>query len=118
MSASLAPFGLSTEWGAGWEGRYITTRSELRTLNFNPVASFQLTPSTSFAAGPDFLLVDATLENKLNFSALGLPDGNQKFSGNGFGVGSNLGLSSELTQTIAFGVSYRSEIEVDINGDA
>ena len=88
----FSPFGLSTEWGAGWEGRYITTRSELRTLNFNPVASFQLTPSTSFAAGPDFLLVDATLENKLKFSALGLPDGNQKFSGNGFGVGFNLGL--------------------------
>ncbi|MCI0749833.1 MAG: outer membrane protein transport protein [Nevskiales bacterium] len=114
----FSPFGLGTEWPADWEGRYITTRSELLTVNLNPVISFELTPSTAFAVGLDFLLAEASLENKLNLSTLAQPDGNQKFSGHGFGLGFNLGFYSEWTPTVAFGASYRSEVGMDIDGDA
>lgn len=113
----FTPFGLGTKWDDDWEGRYIVTEAEMQSLNFNPVMSYQLTPSVSFAAGLDILYVDASLESRLNLSSLGFSDGNQKFSGDGIGYGCNLGLYARITDALAFGLSYRSEIDVDLDGD-
>lgn len=121
VSAGLgvfSPFGLGTDWGDTWEGRYITTNAEMRTFNFNPAVSYQMMPNLSVAAGIDFILLDATLERKINLSALGLPDANQKFSGDGRGVGYNLGIVFDINGDTSFGASYRSEVDVDIDGDA
>lgn len=124
ISAGLGvfnPFGLATKWPDDWEGRYLATNSEMTTFNINPVVSYRLTPNITFAAGIDFLLLDATLERKINLSALTFPipstDGGQKFEGDGNGVGYNFGLLIEPNKDIAIGISYRSEIKVDIDGD-
>ncbi len=113
----FTPFGLGTKWDSEWEGRYIITEAELKTMNFNPVISYQVTPSLSLAAGLDFLYVDAMLKNRINFSALGFSDGNQKVTGDGVGVGFNLGLHSSVTKDFSIGLTYRSGIDVDIEGD-
>lgn len=121
VSAGLgvfSPFGLGTDWGEDWEGRYITTRTEMKTYNFNPAISYQIMSDLSIAAGVDFILLDATLERKINLSSLGLPDANQKFSGDGRGVGYNLGVLYGINEDTSLGVSYRSEVSVDIAGDA
>ncbi len=121
ISAGLgifSPFGLGINWGNSWEGRYITTNSELKTFNINPTVSYKITPDITLAAGVDFLLLDTTLEKRLNLSSLGLPDGGQKFKGDGNGVGYNLGILYDINKDISFGASYRSEIKVDIDGNA
>lgn len=121
VSAGLgvfSPFGLGTDWGEDWEGRYITTRSEMKTFNFNPAISYQIMSNLSVAAGVDFILLDAILERKINLSSLGLPDANQKFSGDGRGVGYNLGVLYDINEDTSLGASYRSEVSVDIAGDA
>ena len=110
VSAGLgifSPFGLGTDWGEDWEGRYITTRSEMKTFNFNPAISYQIMPNLSVAAGVDFILMDATLENKVNL-----------FSGDGRGLGYNLGAVYDINEDTTLGASYRSEVNVDIAGDA
>ena len=125
ISAGLgifSPFGLGINWGNSWEGRYIATNSELKTFNINPAVSYKITPNITLAAGVDFLLLDTTLEKRLNLSGLtgipGFPDGGQKFKGDGNGVGYNLGILYDINKDISFGGSYRSEIKVDIDGDA
>lgn len=118
LSAGLGvftPFGLSTDWPDDWEGRYIATKSEMETYNLNPVLSYRLTPGITMAAGLNYLWLDASLQKKINFSPYGLPDGEQKFEGDGDGFGYNLGFLLEPHEDIAVGVSYRSEIEVDID---
>ena len=119
------PFGLATKWPDDWEGRYIATNSELTTFNINPVVSYKITPFMTFAAGIDFLLLDATLEKKINQTGIlsyisGIPfpapDMNQKFEGDGTGAGYNFGILIEPYKDIAIGVSYRSKIDVEING--
>ncbi|KAF0220479.1 MAG: long-chain fatty acid transport [Geobacteraceae bacterium] len=112
----FSPFGLGTDWGEDWEGRYITTKSELQTFNINPAVSYRVIPGISVAAGMDILLVDATLEKKIKLSPL--PDAGQKFQGDGTGIGYNLGVLFDLGKDISFGASYRSDIKVDIDGDA
>jgi long-chain fatty acid transport protein len=114
------PFGLATQWPDDWEGRYLSTKSEMTTFNFNPVVSWRVTPEVSVAAGAAFLTLDATLESKLNMALLGFPagftDGHQKFEGDGQGVGYNLGLSAKLNDKLSLGVSYRSAIDVTADG--
>jgi long-chain fatty acid transport protein len=120
LSAGLGiytPFGLGTRWEEDWEGRYIVTEAELQSLNFNPAIAYQVTPTLSLAAGLDVLYIDAMLENKINFYALGFADGNQRVTGNGIGYGYNLGIYSPLTNDLAFGLTYRSGIDVDIEGN-
>jgi long-chain fatty acid transport protein len=123
------PFGLATEWPDGWPGRYITTKAEMTTYNINPVVSIQIIPEVSIAAGLNFLWLDASLENNINLSylpfALGLspfplplPDGKQRFKGDGSGAGYNLGILIEPHKDISIGASYRSRINVDIDGKA
>jgi len=121
ISAGLGifnPFGLSNKWGNDWEGRYITTNAKMTTYNINPVVSYQITPYIAFAAGLDFLLVDATLENRLNLSPFGLPDAGQKFKGDTTGVGYNFGILLDPHKDISIGASYRSKIKVTIDGNA
>jgi long-chain fatty acid transport protein len=38
---SFSPFGLGTTWPPTWAGRYLTTLSDLKTFNLNPVAAYK-----------------------------------------------------------------------------
>ncbi len=118
------PFGLGTDWPDDWEGRYLATESTITTFNINPVLAYRLTPAVSVATGVDFVILDASLESRVNMTALtggmlgALSDSTQKFEGKGTGVGYNLGLLVDLTDDLSFGAAYRSEVEIDIDGKA
>jgi long-chain fatty acid transport protein len=121
------PFGLGSDWGDSWEGRYLATKSEMTTFDINPSISFQITPILSIGVGIDILILDTTLQNKINLTALNqafgnplgtdpLPDVGQKFKGDGTGIGYNIGILFDATKDISLGASYRSEIKVGIKG--
>ena len=118
------PFGLGTEWDETWDGRYLATKSELTTFNINPNISYQVLPSLTVAAGFDVVLLDASLEKKLLSDALiplGFPGGfdiNQKFKGDGEGIGFNVAVAYDVCDHLSLGASYRSEVKIDISGNA
>jgi len=113
------PFGLGTDWGEGWEGRYLATKSTLQTFDINPVLSYRVTPTLSLAAGLDVTLADATLEKKLPPAVFGtLSDLGQKFAGNGVGVGFNLAAAWQPNDLLSLGVSYRSQSAVKLSGQS
>ena len=113
----FSPFGLGTEWPDDWEGRTLATKSTITTFNFNPVISFRLHPRFSVAAGADVLYFDAELKRKLVANPA-LPDIEQTFSGDDTGFGFNIGLHVKVTDRISFGASYRSQIDVEVDGKA
>jgi long-chain fatty acid transport protein len=116
------PFGLGINWGDNWQGKYLISRSELTTYDINPVIAYRITPYLTMAAGMDIVLLDATLENMVPSATLGIPgpsfDVKQKFSGNGTGLGYNLGLLLEINDALSIGASYRSKVNVDIHGNS
>jgi long-chain fatty acid transport protein len=116
-SAGLAvfnPFGLGTIWDSDWEGNTIATKSRITTFNINPAIACQVTPRLAIGAGLDILLLDAKLKNQVpGLSAIG-----QQFTGDGEGIGFNLGLHLQITDALSLGAAYRSEIKVDIDGKA
>ena len=113
----FTPFGLGTKWPNDWEGRYITTEGELMTFDFNPNIAWKISDRLSFSGGIDYLYGDSTLKRKINLSLMGLPDGKQKFDGDGDGWGYNIGANLSLTEKVSLGFSYRSQIDLDLEGD-
>ncbi len=134
MTAGLGiffPFGLSSEWDDDYEGRYIGTYVEMFSMNINPVLSYRVTDRFSLAAGLDFIYVDTDLRAMVNQTVVGsmlppalggpvyelLPDVEQKFSGDGWGCGFNLGALFKATDRVSIGMAYRSQVDVDVDGD-
>jgi long-chain fatty acid transport protein len=134
FTAGLAvffPFGLSNEWDDDYEGRYIGTEGDLFSVNINPSVSWRVNDRLSLAAGVSAVYLDSTLKSKVNQTAayqllqlqgaplppLGGPlnDIEQKFEGDEWGFGFNLGMLFKLTEKISFGAAYRSEIDVDVD---
>ncbi|MDQ6620113.1 MAG: outer membrane protein transport protein [Pseudomonadota bacterium] len=64
-----APFGLITEYGDGWIGRFQAIKSEVRTINVNPAISWRVSNNLSIGAGADFQRINATFTNRVNYSA-------------------------------------------------
>lgn len=133
------PFGLSTEWDDDYEGRYLGTSGEIISLNINPVVSYRLNDKLSIAAGFNLLYLDSKLEKKINQTAAytivdlqlsggvggALPpltgplrDIHQKFKGDGWGQGYNLGILYKATDFISIGATYRSHIDINVDGRA
>ena len=117
------PFGLSNEWDDGYAGRYIGTSGEMLTMNINPAVSYRLTDRLSVAVGLDFVYLDTEIKANINQGALidpslnGLVDIRQKFSGDGWGSGYNLGVLLKATDRISIGAAYRSKVKIDVEGD-
>lgn len=114
----VSPFGLGTEWGKEWEGRYLATNSKMQTFNINPNIAWKVNDKLAVAGGLDLVLLDATLEKNIDLSGYGLTDAEQKFEGDGDGIGYNLGLVYRPNDDWSFGASYRSGIKVDVDGNA
>ena len=130
------PFGLATEWDDDYEGKYLGTSGEILSLNINPVVSYRLNDKLSIAGGFSLVYLDSTIKKKINQTAayilvdaqLGggvlppltgpLEDINQKFDGDGWGCGFNLGLLYKATEYVSIGATYRSHVDIDIEGQA
>ena len=114
------PFGLASDWPDQWEGRFLATQTEMTTYTLNPALAWQPLPRLSVAAGLDLALFDATLRRRIDLAPLGLAgiEGSQEFSGDDTGLGWNLGLALQLTDRLDFGLSWRSEIDLSVDGAA
>lgn len=112
----FCPFGLATDWPDNWEGRFISTFAELRTYFLNPAISWQVHPRLSLAVGFNYVFSDVEfkrVEFELEESQV-----RSRLEGSGEGQGFNLGLLYHVTDEIDFGISYRSRIDIDYDGEA
>lgn len=125
------PFGLANEWDNDYEGRYIGTSAEMFSMNINPAMSVRVNDKLSLAAGIDLVYIDADLRAMINQSVVSallppmlggpvmelLPDVEQKYTGDGWGHGFNLGALYKVTERVSIGAAYRSKVDVDLGGD-
>lgn len=111
----FSPFGLGTTWPPSWAGRYLSTVSHLQTYNVNPVAAFKVLDNLSIAVGFNVLWSKVNIQRR---TILGpFTELKSDFEGDGMGWGYNFGLLYEPVQGMKLGLSYRSAIRVNHEGD-
>ncbi len=136
-----APFGLATKYGNDWVGKHQPIESEIVTVNFNPAIAWQATPGLSVGFGVSIQYIEATPNNKIDFTTvcagntLALPgpaptstcsgapgsntnDGFAQLEADDISYGFNFGALYNFSDKTRIGFSYRSEIKHDLEGDA
>lgn len=133
-----APFGLATDYDADWAGRYWADKSDLQTVDLTLSAALEVIPDRfSVGAGIVYERAEVTLSRYIDFGTLlfsQLPpaqrpfapsfarpqgaDGHVEVAGDDTGMGWIVGINLRPTDKLAIGVSYRSEIDHEFEGEA
>ena len=109
-----APFGLATHYEAGWRGQLTALKSEIKSLNINPAIAYKISDMLSIGAGVSVQKLQAELSSFSGAAALG----NVKLKADDIGFGFNAGVLFQATPSTRLGVSYRSKIKYELEGDA
>lgn len=139
-----APFGLKTEYDSDWIGRFQAVKSEVKTINVNPAASYRINDTVTIGAGANWQRITATLTSHVNYAAAfaqGVQQGvaagqipgavaptligaaagletDANISGNDTAFGWNVGALFTLDQATRVGLEYRSKIKYSVSGSA
>lgn len=137
-----APWGLVTDYDSGWIGRFQADKSDIKTVNINPAASFRVNDKLSLGFGLNIQRIDATFTNQVNYSAAllqaaalnGIAPGSATYNaiaqatpglesgarvkGSDTAYGWNAGLLWEFDKDRRIGVHFRSSISYTVAGDA
>ena len=116
------PFGLSTDYGNNWVGRYSTTEAEILTVNLNPTLSYKFDDQVTLGVGVSAMYAEFTYEPAFDLGyRLGapqaVPDPATKIDTDDVGFGWNIGLLLEPSDATRIGIAYRSKVEINLSGD-
>jgi long-chain fatty acid transport protein len=122
------PYGLTSEWGADFPGRFIARRASLQTFYVQPSVAFELVPGWSVGGGPVFgrssvELVQAvdlagqTIAPGITFGLLGIPPGTEfargSLEGSATAFGFNAGVQGRVGESVLLGVRYLSALDFE-----
>ena len=113
-----APYGFGVWYPESSPIRTVTISGNVKYTTINPVVSWQITNSLSIAAGPTFNYGRTGL--KQGIAPLGFFGGADafEFEGDGWSVGWNAGLMWRPHPMHSFGVTYRSQTDIEFKGSA
>ncbi len=108
-----APFGLGSDYGQEWFGRYDSTKTHLKTIEVTPSFAYKVNNALSIGGGISYQHADATLENMIN---VGTGDTVAQLKGDDQSFGWNVGLLYEPIEGTLIGAHYRSNVDHDLEG--
>jgi long-chain fatty acid transport protein len=121
----MNPYGLQVEWDdpATFTGRTISTRSKITPFYFTPTVAFSAGPTFRVGAGASLVLSTVGLSRYLQ-AYNPIDDETEDIgtldldSHTGFGAGYNVGLQWWPGERMRYGLTWRSEVEIDYDGQA
>jgi len=108
-------FGLGTEFDSNWPGRYNSYFAEIQTVELNPNVAYKINDKLSIAGGFSLMYMNLDLKKKLS-PAVGSPD--FELDGDSWGWGINAAIQYKPTDWMQLGVTYRSRVSQNVDGDA
>jgi long-chain fatty acid transport protein len=114
------PFGLKTEYGTQWVGRYSSTEAEIRSMNINPTISYEIDDHVTVGFGLSAMYANLIYQNIIDGGFPGAPgaaDIPSKIDVDDWGFGWNFGFLLEPNDTTRLGIAYRSNVQVELDGD-
>jgi len=113
---SVAGIGLS--WDDNWLGKYIVQTIDLQSICFQPTLSYRISDFLSVGAGFVYGIGTFDFRQALPVHGSlgpGYDEGDAHLHGNASGAGFNLGVQMKLNDRLQLGVTYRSQINMDIS---
>lgn len=129
--AMTVPFGMGTEFGDDWSQADHGISAQILTFDFNPNVAWKASEKLSFGAGVSvqYASADLTKKTRLRDTAAGQELGEQASSllgessvrseidADSIAWGWNVGMMWSPLENLRFGLSYRSKIKHDADGD-
>lgn len=121
-------YGLATEFNNSYAAGMYGGKTDLQTANLNLSGAYRLSSNWSFGLGFDAVYAKAKIERYAGESSLSLsrlpgsgvtgPDTQiAHLKGDEWGYGWNAGILYELDKNNRWGLTYRSEVKIDFDGD-
>lgn len=109
-----APFGLSSDYGDTWFGRFDSTSTDLKTYNFSTVAAYKLSDKLSIGGGIDVQYAEAELKRGVYSPVAG--NGTSLLAGDDISYGFNIGFVASPVETLDVGMHFRSGMSHKLDG--
>ena len=113
--AIYTPFGSTVEWENGWMGRFALTRLSLRSIFFQPTASFRITDKIGLGAGFIYSYGSVNLQKDIPLQGQDGVYGSAELAGTAHAFGYNVGLYFEPSKYLNIGLTYRSQVNMAIS---
>ncbi len=123
-------YGLATEFNNSYAAGMYGGKTDLQTLNLNLSGAYRLSSNWSFGLGFDAVYAKAKIERYAGEASALVPPGYgpavgitgpdsqiAHLKGDEWGYGWNAGILYELDKDNRWGLTYRSEVKVDFDGD-
>ena len=121
---TFAAWGLRTDWADPWVGREISKDADLKTVSFQPTIAWQ-TSDGRFAIGGGVeyrrgrVILSANSLELNPFTGRVVDVANTRLASDyGDDIGYNVGVLFKASDRLRFGASYRSEMDMDLEGEA
>ncbi len=110
------PYGTGLQWDNNWIGRYMVRSSQLSCFFVQPTVSYRVGQFLSVGAG--FVYANGTLDMTQALPVQNIlgSDADSKLHGAGSGVGFNLGVQMKFSDELQMGLTYRSQVNLNIDG--
>lgn len=120
--AMTVPFGMGTEYKDGWAWNNRGISAEVLTFDFNPNVAWKVSDKLSLGAGMSiqYAAADLKMRNSMNMDMGGVPvpiKFNSEVDADSFAWGFNVGMMWSPLENLRFGLSYRSRINHNADGD-
>jgi len=118
----FSTYGVATEFEEDYAAGTGAGTTDLMTFNINPSISFKATEQLSLGLGLNATYGTATVDRYLGDVSVAVPGSNPGDSyfameGDTWGFGWNAGVLFELNESNRIGLAYRSQVDMDFEGD-
>lgn len=106
-----APFGLGSRYNDQFFGRYVSTETDLQTIDFHPTLAYKPNDWFAFGAGAVIEHIDGNLKRFLSSNDLAV------LAGEDWSLGFTVGMMLDPTEDTRIGLNYRSKVNHTLRGD-
>jgi long-chain fatty acid transport protein len=106
------PYGYHTKWPNAWEGRSVVQESRLDTYFVQPTFGYRL--NDNFSAGVGLVYAFGRMQQRRALGQFEEANAQSTFNGTGSGFGASVGLYGRTGDNLAFGISYRTGVKLNI----
>lgn len=114
---AFTPFGSGVNWGTTWNGRDLLNEISLKAIQIQPTVSYKINDRFSIGAGLDVTIGSVELSKSILLDGRNQGEGSVKLDGSAtMAFGYNVGLFYALTEKLDLGLSYRSRVDMKVEG--